>query len=401
MLTSISRFAATTFGKPCGLPLEDIEVKIPEVIGDKTVQHPHFKSTATMPDGSVEPVTTFSYVKYKLKFYQISSSIIGDLYFHRNPNVIELAAKVSRIHEELVGFHNSLPPELKLEELCSTPDEPVTPETRPFILQALALQVAYDNVQILLHRPLLSQDLQHFKDDKSSISDGQLNTGATGRSHSPSSRDIHQVLLSSRDHCWESAIRSSNLGNYQQCLRSARESHAAAFLGINLFTAGMVLCVIALSRPLSSQAQIAKQAVARIMALSRFLAGRVLLSAQTTKVLKDLVRLIGDKEVDAILSGSEVFENATTTTRAVPKNSMGRPKIFSADTSAPVSAEENAVNQLMDLQSQFQVEQQQTGSNAVAPEPPNSTNFDFSGLENLDFNNGLFTLQQGKSLHRC
>jgi len=399
MLTPVLRFAATIFGKPVGLPLEDIEVKIPEVIGDKTVQHPHFKSTATMPDGSVEPVTTFSYVKYKLKFYQISSSIIGDLYFHRNPNVIELAAKVSQIHEELVEFHNSLPPELRLEELFSTPDEPVTPETRPFILQALALQVAYDNVQILLHRPLLSQDLQHFKDDKSTTSDSLLTTEAISRSHSPSSRDIHQVLLLSRDKCWESAIRSSNLGKYQQCLRSARESHAAAFLGINLFTAGMVLCVIALSRPLSSQAQIAKQAVARIMALSRFLAGRVLLSAQTTKVLKDLVRLIGDKEVDVILSGSEVFESTATITRAIPKTPVGRPKISPAEPVVPVSAEENAVNQLMDLQSQLQVQQQQqTSSENVAPEPPISTNFDFSGLENLDFNNGLFTLQQGKSL---
>jgi hypothetical protein len=349
-----------------------------------------------MPDGSVEPVTTFSYLKYKLKFYQISSSIIGDLYFHRSPNVVELAAKVSRIHEELVDFHNSLPPELRLEELCPTPDEPVTPETRPFVLQALALQVAYDNVQILLHRPLLSQDMQYFKENKISTADSQLNSEVPSRSHSPNSRDVHQVLLSSRDHCWESAIRSSNLGKYQQCLRSARESHAAAFLGINLFTAGMVLCVIALARPLSSQAQIAKQAVARIMALSRFLAGRVLLSAQTTKVLKDLVRLIGDKEVDAILSGSEVFDNAATAPAKVSQNPGARANISSTEAVASVPAQQNAVNQLIDLQSQFQV-QQQPGDADVALDPTTSNNFDFSGLENLDFNNGLFTLQQGKS----
>lgn len=132
-----------------------------------------------MPGGSIESVTTFSYLKYKIKFYQISSSIIGDLYFHRSTNVVGLAAKVSRIHEELVEFHNNLPPELRLEKLCPTPDTPVTPETRPFILQALALQVAYDNVQILLHRPLLSQDLQDFKDNKASeFSDDQLNLEA-------------------------------------------------------------------------------------------------------------------------------------------------------------------------------------------------------------------------------
>lgn len=396
MLTSAGRFAATIFGKPCGIPLEDIEVKIPELIGDKTIQHPGFKSTATMPDGSIESVTTFSYLKYKVKFYQISSSIIGDLYFHRSTNVVGLAAKVSRIHEELVEFHNSLPPELRLEKLCPTPDTPVTPETRPFILQALALQVAYDNVQILLHRPLLSQDLQDFKDNKTSeFSDDQLNLDTGVRPNAPYSRDVHQVLLSSRDHCWESAIRSSNLGRYQQCLRSARESHAAAFLGINLFTAGMVLCVIALSRPLSSQAQIAKQSVARIMVLSRFLAGRVLLSAQTNRILKDLVRLIGDKEVDVILSGSGVFENIATATAAANALKIQGPPLENSS-AVRVAPPATQIHPLIDMQPQFQVNQQPApGETAI--DPGNPANFDLSGLEDLDFNNGLFTLQQGKS----
>lgn len=351
-----------------------------------------------MPNGEVESVTTFSYVKYKVKFYQISSSIIADLYFHRSTNVIGLAAKVSRIHKELVYFHNSLPPELKLEELCPTPDTPVTPETRPFILQALALQVAYDNVQILLHRPLLSQDLQDFKEKKIFNSEAQMNLAPGRRPSSPPSRNVHQVLLSSRDHCWESAIRSSNLGKYQQCLRSARESHAAAFLGINLFTAGMVLCVIALSRPLSSQAQVAKQAVARIMALSRFLAGRVLLSAQTNKILKDLVRLIGDKEVDVILSGSEVFENMAATTTTTSTTNAVKPKDTRPDDpiTEPAVPPSNQVHPLIDLQPQLPESQPPGGADPVL-DPTNSGDFDLSGLEDLDFNNGLFTLQQGKS----
>ena len=137
------------------------------------------------------------------------------------------------------------------------------------------------------------------------------------------------------------------------------------------------------------------------MALSRFLAGRVLLSAQTTKVLKDLVRLIGDKEVDAILSGSEVFDNAATAPAKVSQNPGARPNISSTEAVASVPAQQNAVNQLIDLQSQFQVQQQlgdQPGVADVPLDPTTSNSFDFSGLENLDFNNGLFTLQQGTSL---
>ncbi|KAJ4511323.1 hypothetical protein HRR78_007236 [Exophiala dermatitidis] len=313
------RFASTIFGRPCGIPLNDIDVKIPENIGDTTVQHPRFRSTATMPDGTVEPVTTFSYSKYKFKLYQISSPIISDLYFHRSSDVSELAIKVSRINEELVSWFNSLPPELKLEDLFRNPAEPVTANTRPFMLQALALQIAYDNVQILLHRPLLSQDLRKFKTSEkparshhdpeyptaidTNTTSAATDTDANTKLDSDTP-DVHQILMSSRDACWDSAIRSSKLGRYQQCLATARESHACAFLGINLFTAGMVLCVVALARPLSAQAQMAKQAVARIMALSRFLSGKALLSAQTTKILKDLVHLIGEKEIKAMLSGS-------------------------------------------------------------------------------------------------
>ncbi|KAH0844536.1 C6 transcription factor [Fonsecaea pedrosoi] len=387
------RFAATMFGRPCGLSMDEIDIKIPENIGDTTVQHPSFRSTATMPDGTVEPVTTFAYLKYKIKLYQISSPIIGDLYFHRSRSVSELALKVYRIDKELSDFFSSLPPELKLEDLCRNPAEPVTANSRPFILQALALQIAYDNVQILLHRPLLSQDLRNFKTDagtagsqSSTYSSGQIDFANDNKlSH----RHVHEILLASRDKCWESAIRSSKLGDYRQCLVSARESHAAAFLGINLFTAGMVLCIVALSRPLSSEAQMAKQAVARIMSLSRFLSDRALLSAQTSKILKDLIRLIGEKEIKAMLSESDNSQNmaslsgtkvrdAVGSSAATPGPAFGDPQYSEDVTANPTTTRTE------DESVPFTMNQVQTSIG----------DFDFSGFENIDFNNGLLIMQQ-------
>ncbi|KIX04251.1 uncharacterized protein Z518_07805 [Rhinocladiella mackenziei CBS 650.93] len=390
------RFAATIFGRPCGIPNGEIDVKIPENIGDTTTQHPNFRSTAAMPDGTIEPVTTFSYMKYKFKLYQISSPIIGDLYFHRSPSVSALAAKVSRINDELVNWFNVLPPELKLEELCRNPVEPATPSTRPFMLQALALQIAYDNVQILLHRPLLSQDLRSFKVGSRPLEPDEIKYPSELNNPRHESQtaypDVHQILLSSRDKCWDSAIRSSKLGKYHQCLVSARESHAAAFLGINLFTAGMVLCVVALSRPLSAQAQMAKQAIARIMSLSRFLSGKVLLSAQTTKILKDLVRLIGEKEIKAMLSGSDVPESRTMPSGHISKQQTemipslaaipGPGREFQADADN-MATSQNSIR---------------TGDESILSglyqDPSFTDSFDFSGLENMDFNNGIVTLQQ-------
>lgn len=342
-----------------------------------------------MPDGTIEPVTTFSYLKYKLKLYEISSPIIGDLYFHRGSNVANLAAKVSRIHEELVNWFNALPPELKLEDLFRGSEEPVSSSTRPFMLQALALQIAYDNVQILLHRPLLSQNLQSFKTN-SGMHEYSLQENALRNGGQMLSEVVHQILLSSRDHCWDSAIRSSKLGRYHQCLVSARDSHAAAFLGINLFTAGMVLCVVALSRPLSSQAQMAKQAVSRIMSLSRFLSGKVLLSAQTTKILKDLVRLIGEKEIKAMLSGSDTMD-------ALPISNGLRSTELAAPAEEKLGATSDPQGHSRSLSSSQVAVQPDNESVLVGVDPEQifMDNFDFSGFENMDFNNGLATLQQG------
>lgn len=388
------------YGRPQVIIPGEMDVKFPANIRDSSITHPAFRSTARMPDGSVEAVTTFSYVKYKVKLYQISSTLIGDVYFHRSSNIAELASKVSRIHDELVSFRNSLPPEMNLEDLCRDPSEPATDETRPFLLQALALQIAYDNIQILLHRPLFSQDLRDFKPsahdniskDPGYLSDGNESLG--GRLEAR--QDVHDILVASRDNCWESAIRSSKLGKYRQSLLLARDRHAAAFLGINLFTAGMVLCVVALSRPLSSQAQIAKQAVARIMSLSRFLSTRVNISGETTKILKDLVRLIGNKEIKAMLADAEMLEpeSQSRSNRASKQASSRSTRVGEA---RPVTSttQQGLLDELpgaIDLNSM----DLQPVTNEILPDFGTiDTTLQFPGFENMDFNNGIYTLQQG------
>lgn len=251
---------------------------------DTNTEHPAFHSDAETPNGILERVTLFSYIKFKIRLYTIASPIVGDIYFHRASSISTLRLKVQKIDNELSAWLQGLPPELRLDRLIDAASSPGWKSTADtFAMQAMALQVAYDNILILLHRPLLPHTL-------SSPTNGAVDAA-------PES--------TSQDRCWESAMRTSNLGKYQNYIELARQTHAAAFLGINLFTAGMVLSIVALSKPLSEQAQSAKHAIGRVLSLSRALQNRALLASQTSKVLIDLVRLILDKEMKAIMGQAD------------------------------------------------------------------------------------------------
>lgn len=212
-----------------------------------------------------------------------------------------------QIDQELTTWFSNIPPELRLRDLTATNIGTLSPKNRLFILQALSLQLAYDNIQILLHRPLLTQDLRNVTPirDEFDVSIPYVFPGSSNEAFDRdaiSPEDLQKFIFTSKERCWDSAIRSSNLGKYKNYLQNARETHVAAFLGINLYTASMTLCIFALSNPISSQAQVVKQALSRILALSRFLSDRALLSAQTNQVLRNLMRLILEREMKAMLS---------------------------------------------------------------------------------------------------
>lgn len=372
-------------------------MNMPQNLGDTTIQHPQFHTVTAMPDGITEPVTTFTYVKFKIKMYQIASPIVTDVYFHKNTDLNSLATKVIRIDKQLRKWFSSLPPELKLEQVSRQGIKEPPQDSRLFMLQALALQLAYDNVQILLHRPFLSQNMQNLAPGPS----GERNTCEDIASTSPLSscrspsvhcRGTQSALLTSKDHCWESAIQSSNLGLYGQCLEYARETHAAAFLGINLFTASMVLCVFALSNPISTQAQLAKQAVTRIMSLSRFLANRSILSGQTNQVLRDLVNLILEKERRVILSEDRDPAPARFSYNQVVSTSRD---ILPMNTGLPLQPEsfERVRDNDMIVQSPYN-EQNSVPHTPIVEELANEAH-SIPDFGNLNFDDGISTLQEG------
>lgn len=256
----------------------ECDVSMVENMPDTAARHPALSSTEIGVDGHVDSVTIFSYQRYKFKLYQIASPIIGDIYLYQGADAPTTADKIQVIHGRLRKWFTTLPPELRLEGATPQVGQPDSATATTFALQAFALQLAYDNILIVLHRPLLSYTLK------------QTGTGGNQTARS-----------TSRNQCWESAIRTSRLCYYEKYLHAVCGTHAAAYIGIHLFTAGMVLSVVALSNPLSSQSQEAKQALARIIRITRLMENHTTVSAQSGRILEGLVRLILNKEMSVLL----------------------------------------------------------------------------------------------------
>jgi hypothetical protein len=233
----------------------------------------------TLDDGSVHRVNTFSYQRYKFRLYQISSQIISDIYTQDMPNIPATVETVRLIHERLENWAASLPAELKLAELENFEDESEISTT--FRLQALVLQSAYHNTKILLHRPLLACNLDQLPRTSASA--------------------IRKAVTLSKNQCWESAIRTSELAQYESRIRAALGSYGATYMGMHLFTAGMMLSVVALADPMSDKVLDAKHALARIIHMTRGLECESILASQSSVILEELVRLILSKEMEAIL----------------------------------------------------------------------------------------------------
>lgn len=233
----------------------------------------------TLDDGSVHRVNTFSYQRYKFRLYQVSSQIISDIYTQDMSNILATVETVRSIHERLESWAASLPAELKLAELEKFEDESEISTT--FRLQALVLQSAYHNTKILLHRPLLACKIDQLP---------RMSASA-----------IRKAVTLSKNQCWVSAIRTSELAQYESRIRAALGSYGATYMGMHLFTAGMMLSVVALADPMSDKVLDAKHAMARIIRMTRGLECESILASQSSIILEELVRLILSKEMEAIL----------------------------------------------------------------------------------------------------
>lgn len=177
-------------------------------------------------------------------------------------------------------------------------------EQKVYRKQALALQLTYDNILIILHRPIMAQQVDSLcRSSPASTNDGGETWPASTVSISQNSakNPNPSSLIDSSHQWWGAAVRISSVTKLPNTAKLATDSHLVGFLAIILFNSAIVMVVYALSDPLSDRAQEAKRNLTRILRLENLLGKRSSLSRQSGVILQDIIQLLLDRETEAML----------------------------------------------------------------------------------------------------
>lgn len=148
-----------------------------------------------------------------------------------------------------------------------------------FQLQKLVLRFAFENVRILVNRPLLwYKKIKRF-----------------GVSRANSTRESAGVTL-----CREAALQMSRLGDLATFTHASR-TYAVAFMSSHILTAGVTLCMLNSLEPLGQHAQASKIGVHQLMKMLLSLRPYSQQAEQGLEVLKQLLTLVMNKESNILL----------------------------------------------------------------------------------------------------
>lgn len=303
------------------------DVAMPANIEDMSLTCPGFDSQEMYEGTTIGAVTIFSYQRFKFRLYRIASAITKNIYLRSGVTLKDVVREIKCINQRLIRWEKCIPPELRPESLKSLPtDEPSRGTMKVFQLQALVLQLSYDNVQLVLHRPLLTMN----QVPRWPLTADATSQNTTDESLKDSADEVNDMIKSSKCQCWISSLRTSTMGDYPDHLVASRSTHGAAYTGIQSFTSGVVLGVFALSDPLSDQAHQAKRALSKIIKLPKLHQYRTTVSDQCGQILEELLRLILAEEMKALLIDSDgPSNNGQTSTN---NNIAGSAHLSSQDT---------------------------------------------------------------------
>ncbi|KAK9859156.1 hypothetical protein MYU51_016219 [Penicillium brevicompactum] len=329
------RFASITYGRPLGINDKDCNLNMPSDV----LENPKFVHPLT---GQTNSICYSTYQRELNQLYLIASPALKTVFGSRTLRTSEhlngptYFALVGKITEHLQRWRSCLPSHLILD-LDRDFDPSSAPSSRAYALQSLSLQLTYDNVLIVLHRPLLAKQVDHlYIANKRSPNEGEMDTPMHPSITSPSvTQPIMQTESSTlgsqttSSELWmKAATRTSRITELPALAQLATDSHLVAFLAINLFNAAIVLAVMALSEPLSDTAQEVKRTITRILRLQDLLGRRSALSKQSTAVLKNVVVMLLRQESAAMLA--PITANAQAVSH-IPLHTVADPNSFSVE----------------------------------------------------------------------
>lgn len=247
------------------------------------------------------------------RLYMIASPVIEDIYgshprhSHNNVDEDADAGLAQTVTQQLWAWRAQLPPTLLLDFDTDCPVE-ISVQSKVHRLQSLALQLTFDNLLIILHRPFLSHQVD-FLQDLRGVSSKAAPGNVQGRDRTPDPLSHLSTAGSSPDsqassplQWWHAAIRISKVTQLTRLAKLATDTHLVAFLAINLFNSAIVMVAHALPDPLSDKAQEAKRTITRIFRLQELLGKRSTLSMQSSSLLRSVIHLLLRREAEAILA---------------------------------------------------------------------------------------------------
>ncbi|KAH7125928.1 fungal-specific transcription factor domain-containing protein [Dactylonectria macrodidyma] len=298
-------FIAINCGRPCLVNKLHWDVILTRNIDDTLVRCPGYTSTELLEDGSRQDVTILSYQRRKFNLYKIMFNMIEIFYLQKAASIKTIIQQAKSLRQRLETWESEIPPELRLSSY-----KPGSPNVDPdqvvkvFKVQALALQLLYYNAQIILYRPFLTYDSASHQRSINKlgtpIHSSRMPSVVEGTAMKEIDLEFYQTC---RSQCWEAAIKTAKVCEYQDILKWAGRSPVAPFIGIHTFTAGAVLCLFALSCPLTATAQRSKQALGRLIQISRIMDSPATLANESAKIAKDFLKLVLSEEMQALTSG--------------------------------------------------------------------------------------------------
>ncbi|KAF2812695.1 uncharacterized protein BDZ99DRAFT_518510 [Mytilinidion resinicola] len=297
----VETFCSMLYGFPLSISDRDCDVDMMD---------PHDRSSSSVEGKMPFETTLLSYKSATLKLSVIVKDALIDLYStnqgltkqatsaSKNTSRLQcLIYKVTDFDKRLQQWHADLPNELRWKDsgVLSTQDH-LSSETyhstsphdtafehHLFRVQALVLQLAYENARILIRRPLLSYKMV-----------------VPGDSTNDSPSQTLDPFQSSIKACREAALKISNLVSSPIC-KEASNTYALAFICVHLLTAGITLSIMTSLDPLSKDSHECKMGVRSIMKKQTQLKNKSIVAEQGLQVLEKLIELVLKKEMDKML----------------------------------------------------------------------------------------------------
>jgi hypothetical protein len=322
-------FAAAIYGRPATVDSAFCDISFPDECDDTQIPMPLRMCLERLNDGKPISKLTFHTEKYRL--IAMKAQIVNKIYTLRGraglsatKGIVKLVNTIHGLDKCLRDWYNSLPLFLKYAEWKDMQRDPFDglerseaaipasqePLKRHLILQAISLQVSYDNILILLHRPLLEYKMSSHKE---------------GSSPEVSSDDPFAYSFNT---CMAAAMRISRTPAHK-----FEYDMPLALMCMHMFTAGVILCIPATMSPFSYLAHNAKAGVVRIIQMQKSLSNHTPIALQSHTILEELMKVAIKRELDMMLQPTEHQQSRNNYEESMGSNSR---HMFTTGESTPV-----------------------------------------------------------------